>query len=62
MKQVLWAQPGLHTGPGICVDSKAVSGVLTGSYKVWRNLDLRAGGGYGTSGPVGFAGVTIGIE
>lgn len=52
----------LHTGPGVCVDSKAVSGVMTASYGLWRNVDVRVGGGYGTAGGMGFAGVSIGIE
>ena len=52
----------VHTGPGVCVDSGAFSGVWTGSVGLWRNVDARAGGGYGTSGATGFAGVTIGIE
>ena len=52
----------LHTGPGVCVDSGAFSGVWTASVGVWRNVDVRGGGGYGTNGGMGFAGVTIGIE
>ena len=52
----------VHTGPGVCVDSGAFSGVWTASVDVWRNVGARAGGGYGTNGGMGFAGVTVGIE
>jgi hypothetical protein len=52
----------LHTGPAACVDSEAVAGVWTASISCWRNVDACAGGGYGTAGPVGFAGVSIGIQ
>lgn len=52
----------IHTGPGVCVDSERFSGVWTASVGVWRNVEVRGAGGYGTSGGMGFAGVTVGIE
>jgi len=52
----------VHTGPGVCVDSGAFSGLWTASVGMWRNIDARAGGGFGTGGATGFVGVSIGIE
>lgn len=51
-----------HIGLGACVDSGAVSALLVASYNPWRNLDVIAGGGYGTSGACAFAGVGLGIQ
>lgn len=53
---------GVHTGMGISVAPDAVSALLVASYGVYRNIDVRLGGGYGTAGTCGYAGVSIAIE
>ena len=52
----------IHAGPGLVASTDNIAGVLSGAVSVWRNVDVRGGGGYGTAGAVGFAGVSIGIE
>lgn len=52
----------LHAGPGVVVSQDNVAGLVTGTYTPWRNVDLRAGGGYGTSGATAFIGIGVGIE
>ena len=52
----------LHAGPGVVASEDSVAGILSGAVSVWRNVDVRGGGGYGTAGAAGFVGVSIGIE
>ena len=52
----------VNLGLGALINDEAVAGAGFVSYPVWRNVDARVGGGYGTAGGVGFAGVSIGIE
>ena len=52
----------VNLGPGILITNDAVAGAGFAAYPIWRNIDLRVGGGYGSGGGVGFAGITIGIE
>ena len=52
----------VNLGPGVLITNDAVAGAAFAAYPIWRNVDLRVGGGYGTNGGVGFAGITIGIE
>jgi hypothetical protein len=52
----------VNIGVGCLISNEAVSGAAFAAYPLWRNVDLRVGGGYGSAGGVGFAGVTIGIE
>lgn len=55
-----------HGGPAGAVswrDHKVdVAGGLSGSYNIWRNIDARAAGMYGTAGAAAFAGVDIAIQ
>lgn len=53
----------VHVGAGLTYDYRRnVAGVLTTSYNVWRNVDLRVAGGYGTGDAAASALLTIGIE
>lgn len=52
----------VNLGPGVLINNEAVSGAGFAAVPIWRNIDLRVGGGYGSGGGVGFAGVTIAIE
>ena len=52
----------VNLGLGALINDESVAGAGFVSYPVWRNVDARVGGGYGTAGGVGFAGVSIGIE
>ena len=52
----------INLGIGALINNEAVAGAAFAAYPIWRNIDLRIGGGYGTAGGVGFAGVSIGIE
>jgi len=54
----------LHAGLGVAVafPDKDVAAVGTVGCNVWRNVDLRLAGGYGTAGGVAAAGVSLAIE
>lgn len=54
----------VHLGPGVAVDcpAKNVAAVGTVGIKLWRNVDLRLAGGYGTKGAAAAAGVSLAIE
>ncbi len=54
----------LHVGPGVAVSlpDKEIAAVGALGYKLWRNVDLRLAGGYGTGGVVAAAGVSVGVE
>lgn len=52
----------VNIGVGCLITNDAVAGAAFAAYPLWRNIDLRVGGGYGSMGSVGFAGITIGIE
>ena len=52
----------VNLGLGALINDEVVAGAGFVSYPVWRNVDARVGGGYGTAGGVGFAGVSKGIE
>jgi len=52
----------VNLGVGALFNSEAVAGAAFASTPIWRTVDARVGGGYGTAGTVGFAGVSIGIE
>jgi len=52
----------VNLGVGALINSDAVAGAAFASTPIWRTVDARVGGGYGTAGAVGFAGVSIGIE
>lgn len=52
----------VNLGAGALINDRAVAGAAFGAVPVWRNVDARVGGGYGTDGAVAFVGVSIGIE
>jgi hypothetical protein len=54
----------LHAGAGAAVafPDREVAAVGTLSYNVWRNVDVRLAGGYGTAGGFGAAGVSLAIQ
>ena len=54
----------LHAGAGAAVafPERDIAAVGTLSYNVWRNVDVRLAGGYGTAGGFGAAGVTLAVE
>ena len=53
----------VHLGAGVTYDqSENVAGVLTTSYNVWRNIDIRVASGYGTGGATAAALLTLAIE
>lgn len=54
----------LHVGAGATVafPDRDVAGVGTLSYNVWRNIDVRLAGGYGTAGATASVGVSVGVE
>lgn len=54
----------LHAGPGLAVSlpDKEVAAVGAVGCSVWRNVDVRLAGGYGTAGGVAAVGVTFAIE
>jgi len=54
----------VRLGPGAGVDypAKNVAAVGSAGVKLWRNVDLRLAGGYGTKGAVAVAGVSLGID
>jgi hypothetical protein len=54
----------LHAGPGVAVSfpDRDIPAVAAVGYNVWRNVDLRLAGGYGTAGGTAAVGVTVGIE
>ncbi|MEE9456175.1 MAG: hypothetical protein V3W11_03385 [bacterium] len=54
----------VHLGPGVAVDypAKNVAAVGTAGIKLWRNVDLRLAGGYGTKGAAAAAGLSLAIE
>jgi hypothetical protein len=54
----------LHLGPGVAVafPEREVAAVGTLGYSVWRNVDVRLAGGYGTGGGTAAVGVTVGVE
>ena len=52
----------INLGVGALISNEAVAGAGFAAYPIWRNVDLRVGGGYGSAGGVGFAGVTLAIE
>lgn len=54
----------VHLGPGAAVDypAKNVAAVGAAGVKLWRNVDLRLAGGYGTKGVTAAAGVSLAIE
>ena len=54
----------LHLGPGVALTlpDKDVAAVGAVGYSLWRNVDLRLAGGYGTAGGTGAVGVSLGIE
>ncbi|HUV85686.1 MAG TPA: hypothetical protein VMX79_01075 [bacterium] len=53
-----------HLGPGVAVafPDKEIAAVGTLGYSVWRNVDVRLAGGYGTAGGVAAVGVSLAIE
>jgi len=53
----------VHLGAGVTYDQRQnVAGVLTTSYNVWRNVDVRVAGGFGTGGATAAALLTLAIE
>ena len=53
----------VHLGAGVTYDQREnVAGVLTTSYNVGRNIDVRVAGGYGTGGATASALLTLAIE
>ncbi len=52
----------VNLGVGCLITNDAVAGAGFAAYPIWKNVDLRVGGGYGSGGSVGFAGVSIAIE
>jgi len=52
----------VNLGLGALINDEAVAAAAFAAYPVWRNVDARIGGGYGTAGAAYFAGVSIGIE
>ena len=54
----------LHLGPGVAASfpDKEIAAVGTLAYNVWRNVDVRLAGGYGTAGGVAAVGVSVGVE
>jgi hypothetical protein len=54
----------LHLGPGVAVafPDREVAAVGTLGYSVWRNVDARLAGGYGTAGGTAAVAVTLAIE
>lgn len=52
----------VNLGVGALINNDAVAGAAFAAYPIWRNVDLRVGGGWGSAGGVGFAGITIAIE
>ncbi len=54
----------LHLGPGVALTlpDKDVAAVGAVGYSLWRNVDLRLAGGYGTAGGTAAVGVSLGIE
>ena len=51
-----------HAGPGVVASRDNVAGVVAGGVNLWRNVDARAGGGYGLEGATAFVGVSIAIR
>lgn len=52
----------VNIGVGALVNDDAVAGAAFAAYPVWRNVDLRAGGGFGTAGSIGYFGASIAIK
>ena len=54
----------LHLGLGAAASfpDKEIAAVGTLGYSVWRNVDVRLAGGYGTAGGVAAVGVSVGVE
>ncbi len=54
----------VHLGPGAAVDypAKNVAAVGTAGIELWRNVDLRLAGGYGTKGAAAYLGASLAIE
>ena len=54
----------LHAGAGVAASfpERDVAAVGTLSYNVWRNVDVRLAGGYGTAGGTAAVGVSVGVE
>jgi hypothetical protein len=52
----------VHGGPGGLASPRNVAALITGGVEIWRNVDGRVGGGFGTAGATAFAGVDIAIE
>ena len=51
----------VNVGVGALINDDAVAGAAFAAYPVWRNVDVRAGGGFGTAGAVGYFGASIAI-
>lgn len=52
----------VNAGVGAVAGNDSIAVIASAAYPLWRNVDLRAGGGYGTPGGVGFVGASIGVE
>ncbi len=54
----------LHLGPGVAVafPDREVAAVGTLGVNLWRNVDVRLAGGYGTAGGTAAVGVSVGVE
>ncbi len=54
----------LHLGPGVAVafPDREVAAVGSLGVNLWRNVDVRLAGGYGTAGGTAAVGVTLAIE
>ena len=50
------------TSPPVAFPDREVAAVGTLGCSVWRNVDVRLAGGYGTAGSTAAVGVTLAIE
>jgi len=52
----------VNLGLGALINDEAVAAAAFAAYPVWRNVDARVGGGYGTAGGIAAVVVSVGIE
>ena len=52
----------VNLGLGALINDEAVAAAAFAAYPVWRNVDARIGGGYGTAGGIAAVVVSVGIE